>query len=265
MTPSTSSLNSDRLRQWLTLISIVAAFVVNAASNIFPINDLTIGEIANTLFSDVKIIPANYAFAIWGLIYLGLFSFGIYQFQTAQRSNPKLRDIGYLVVLASLAQIVWVFVFLDRMFGRSLIAMIVILVALMGAYLQLKMGQMSFSQKERWFINAPISLYLGWISVATITNVALVLYDSGWSAWGITPQLWTVIMMGIAGMIGVWLRIQYQETAFPLVLIWAFVAIAVRQSHEPLIMGSAIIISVILSLIGLGSTIFRRFSTSSPE
>ena len=263
MKPSTSSFDSDRLRQWLTLISIIAAFVVNVASNFAPINDLTIGEIANTLFSEVKMIPANYAFAIWGLIYLGLFGFCIYQFQPSQQQNPRLQRIGYWLVLASVAQIVWVLVFLSRLFGLSLMAMVVILLALIKAYINLNKGQISVPQKEEWFINTPISLYLGWISVATIVNVALFLYDSGWSGWGISAQLWTAILIAIAGVIGAVSRIQYQETAFPLVLIWAFVAIAVRQGNQPLIVWTALIVSLILALIGLGSTVTSRVSSSS--
>jgi hypothetical protein len=264
MTPSSSSFNSDRLRQWLTLVAIIAAFIINVASNFTPINGLTIGEIANTLFSEVQIIPANYAFAIWGLIYLGLFSFAIYQFQSSQQQNPRLQKTGYWVVGASLAQIVWVIVFLYRLFGLSLIAMVLILLALIQAYLKLHNNQVTVSAKEKWFVDAPIGIYLGWISVATIVNVALVLYDSGWSGWGISAQLWTALLIVVAGLIGAILRLRYHETAVLLVFIWAFIAIAIRQENQPLIVWTALIISLILSLIGLSTTVTKRFSASSP-
>lgn len=264
MTPSSSFFNSDRLRQWLTLVAIIAAFVVNVASNFTPINGLTIGEIANTLFSEVQIIPANYAFAIWGLIYLGLFSLAIYQFQSSQRQNPRLQKMGYWVVGASLAQIVWVIVFLYRLFGLSLIAMVLILLALIQAYLKLHTNQVTVSTKEQWFVDAPIGIYLGWISVATIVNVALVLYDSGWSGWGISAQLWTALLIVVAGVIGGILRLRYHETAVLLVFIWAFIAISIRQENQPLIVWTALIISLILSLIGLSTTVTKRLSVSSP-
>jgi hypothetical protein len=74
MQQSTSNHNQDFIRQLITLVAVVGAFVVNVASNIFPLNGLSIGAISNTLFKDVLIIPANYAFVIWGVIYLGLFA-----------------------------------------------------------------------------------------------------------------------------------------------------------------------------------------------
>ena len=84
----------DILRQFINLIAIVAAFGTNVAANLAPIKGLNIGEISNTLFKDVLITPANYAFAIWGVIYLGLFSFAIYQVLPNQRQNPHLRQVG---------------------------------------------------------------------------------------------------------------------------------------------------------------------------
>lgn len=80
-------------------------------------------EISNTLFKNVLIIPANYAFAIWGLIYLGLFAFGIYQALPNQRDEPDLRKTGYLLMIACVAQSIWVYLFLSRLFALSVIAM----------------------------------------------------------------------------------------------------------------------------------------------
>jgi uncharacterized membrane protein YqjE len=120
------------IRQVLNLTAILAAFGVNVLANIAPFNGLTIGEISNTVFRNVLITPANYAFAIWGLIYLGLITLGVYQVLPAQRQNPSLRQMGYLLVLASLAQILWVFFFQYRMFTLSLVAMLAILLPLIG-------------------------------------------------------------------------------------------------------------------------------------
>src|SRR5690242_12838638 len=133
----TSGNNWDFLRQLITLLAIIGAFVVNVLSNISPLNGLSIGEISNTLFNNVLIIPANYAFVIWGLIYLGLFAFGIYQFLPNQKHDLDLRKTGYLLVIACVAQSVWVYLFLSRLFGLSVIAMLLILLPLIGIYLQL--------------------------------------------------------------------------------------------------------------------------------
>ena len=88
-------LERDLLRQVINLLAIVAAFGTNVAANLAPIKGLNIGEISNTIFKEVLITPASYAFAIWGVIYLGLFSFAIYQALPPQRQNPHLRQVGY--------------------------------------------------------------------------------------------------------------------------------------------------------------------------
>jgi hypothetical protein len=137
MQQSNPNMYQSFVLQIATLVAIIAAFVVNVWSNIFPLGGLSIGAISNTLFQNVLIIPANYAFAIWGLIYLGLFAFGIYQILPSQRNNQYLRKAGLFIIVASIAQIAWVYLFLLRMFPLSVVAMLLILIPLIGAVLQL--------------------------------------------------------------------------------------------------------------------------------
>lgn len=251
------SLGSNLLRQWLTLGAIVAAFGVNVYANIAPPNGLTIGDISNKLFGEVQIIPANYAFAIWGIIYLGLIGLGIYQVMPAQRQNPQLERVGYLLVVASLAQIVWVFLFEYQFFGLSVVAMLGILLPLIGIYLRLGIGKERVSRKDKWFVHIPLSIYLAWISVATIVNVASTLYYWGWNGWGISPQVWTIIMLIVAAAIAATIIRNGVDIAYPLVVIWAFVAIAVRQANQPAIAGWAIALALALGFLLLVN-VWRR-------
>jgi hypothetical protein len=243
------SLNSNLLRQWLTLGAIVAAFAVNVYANIAPPNGLTIGDISNKFFGEVQIIPANYAFAIWGIIYLGLIGFGIYQVMPAQRQNTHVERVGYLLVVASLAQIVWVFLFEYQFFGLSVVAMLGILLPLIGIYLRLGIGKERVSRKDKWFVHIPLSIYLAWISVATIVNIASTLYYWGWNGWGISPQVWTIIMLIVAAAIAATIIRNGVDIAYPLVVIWAFVAIAVRQANQPAIAGWAIALALALGIL----------------
>jgi len=229
------SLDHTVLRQWANLIAIIAAFGINVFANIAPVNGLSIGDISNRFFSEVQIIPANYAFAIWGLIYLGLISFGIYQVLPAQRDNPHLRQIGYFLVVASLAQIVWIFLFEYQRFVLSLVAMLVILLPLIAIYWRLRIGEQRVSRQEKWLVHIPLSIYLAWISVATIVNVAIAFYSLGWRGEPLSPEIWTVIMILVGGGIAATIARKRVDIAFPLVIIWAFIAIAVRQANQPLI------------------------------
>jgi len=236
-----------------TLIAVLATLAVNTLSNFFPPAGLNIGEVANTILGGVQITPANYAFAIWGLIYLGLIAYGIYQLQGPQREDPTLRRADWLLIVACLAQIAWVYLFTFQLFWLSVAAMLVILISLIAAYLALDIGQTRASRDRRWLVHTPFSIYLGWISVATIVNVASALYISGWNGWGLSATGWTIVMLLIGAIVGGIVAIQRADVAFTGVFIWAYVAIALRQLSNPniaLTAGGVAIALIVLLLLG---------------
>ncbi|MBD2773927.1 tryptophan-rich sensory protein [Iningainema tapete] len=246
---SHSRSHHDLLRQLATLAAIVGAFVVNVLSNIFPFNGLSIGEISNSVFKNVLITPANYAFAIWGLIYLGLFAFGIYQVLPSHRHDSDLRKIGYFIVLACLAQIIWVYLFLARLFLLSVLAMLGILLPLIAVYLRLGIGINPVTRSKKWCVHIPISIYLGWIAVATVVNVACALYFLGWYGWGISAEVWTVIMSLVATAIAMLIIFQYNDIAYTGVTIWAILAIAIKNWQNPAIKIVTLAAAIALMLV----------------
>lgn len=238
----------------MTLLVILATFVVNAVTNRFPANGVTIGELANTVLGGVLITPANYAFAIWGVIYLGLLAYGIYQLLPEQGTNAVLRQVDYLLIAACLAQIAWVFLFQAQFFGWSVLLMGAILIPLLVIYRLLGIGLRPVSRAETWAVHVPFSIYTAWISVATIVNVASALYSTAWNGWGLAPLIWTVIMLLVGSAIGGVVALQRGDMAFVGVLLWAYGAIAVRQSTS-----TPIVVTVILAaLILLGALLARR-------
>ncbi|MBD1999362.1 tryptophan-rich sensory protein [Leptolyngbya sp. FACHB-541] len=232
-----------------TLLAILATLTVNALSNFFPPEGLNIGEIANTVLQGVQITPANYAFAIWGLIYLGLITYGVYQLGPSRRSEPRIRRASGFLIIACLAQIIWVYLFTTQLFWLSVVAMLGILLSLIAAYLQLGIGHIRASRSQRWQAFAPFSIYLGWISVATVVNVASALYSNGWTGWGISDVSWTVIMLIVSAIIAAIVAVQRADVAFTLVFVWAYVAIAIRQLNTPAIWITAVVGAI--ALIGL--------------
>ncbi len=222
-------LDKNLVRQLANLLAILAAFFTNVLANIAPIKGLTIGEISNTFFGDVLITPASYAFAIWGLIYLGLISLGIYQALPNNRNNAYLQKMGYYLVISSLAQIVWVFLFLSEFFVISTVAMFAILIPLILLYLKLNISFNSITKKQKWLVNFPISIYFGWITVATIVNVALTLSWIEWNGFGLSNVVWTILMIIVAAIVGILIRITRQDKVYSGVFIWALVAIAIRH------------------------------------
>lgn len=246
MKASTHKPSSGILLPLATLIAILATLSVNVLSNFFPPGGANIGEIANTILQGVQITPANYAFAIWGLIYLGLIAYGIYQLRPSERGNPTIRRVDSLLIIACIAQIAWIYLFTLRLFWLSVVAMLAILLPLIGAYLQLQAGSERVSQKRKWMAHVPFSVYLGWISVATIVNIASALYISDWDGWGISAEGWTAIMLIVGAVIAAMVAIQQADIAFTLVFIWAYIAIAIRQLDDPSIWITAVVAAMVL-------------------
>jgi hypothetical protein len=263
MNRSNQGFNPDIQRQVTTLAAVLGSIAINTLSNIFPLNGVSVGNLSNTLFASVQIIPANYAFAIWGLIYIGLIAFGIYQLQPSQRENPRLQHSGYLLAIACIAQCAWIYLFLGRLFPLSNLAMLGILVPLLVLYQRLEIGQERVSRQERWFIHLPISIYLGWISVASIVNVAIGLHSLNWDGWGIDSSVWTVMMMTIASFIAAVVSLQRRDTAYVLVIVWALVAIAIRQANTPLIMVTGWVLAIVLMGLNLVNELKPRSKTTT--
>jgi hypothetical protein len=245
----------SRVQQILTLLSIVAAIALNTYFNFFPIGGLNIGQISNQILREVLITPANYAFAIWGLIYIGSIGFGIYQLLPAQRENARLGWARLGVFWASVAQISWIFAFQLRQFWFSVAYIFVILVFLGIAYVGIRWEQPRLSRSEKWWVQFPLSTYFGWITVATVVNVASALYASNWDGWSIAPPVWTVILMAIAAAITVAIALLFQDVAYSLVIVWALIAIAVRHASLPLISFTGIGLAIGILLLLLFTTI----------
>ncbi len=179
-------MSKDRVRQILVVLAVLAMITVNILANALPINGQNTGEISDRF--DVFFVPAGYVFSIWGLIYLGLLAYAVYQALPAQAENPTLRSIGYLFVLSCLANIAWIFLWHYNLVALSVVAMLALLGLLLAIYLRLDIGRAPVAPAMKWLVHVPFSIYLGWITVATIANITSWLYEVGWSGWGSLPR-----------------------------------------------------------------------------
>jgi len=244
-------MNRDTIRQVLVVLGVIAVIVVNILANALPLNGLNTGEISDRF--DIYFVPAGYVFSIWLLIYLGLMAYAIFQALPAQKENPRLRSIGYLFLLSCLANIIWLFLWHYEVFLFTLVAMLILLLSLIAIYLRLDVGRVRVSRGEKWFVHIPFSVYLGWISVATIANASQLLYYLGWNGWGIPPEIWAVIMLAVGVILSAAMSLTRADIAYSLVLIWAYVGIAVAQAGTPVVVASAWIgAGLILVLLVIG-------------
>ncbi len=221
-------MNRNTLRQAITVVGVVATITVNVLANALPLNGKNTGAISDQF--PIYFVPAGYVFAIWGVIYLGLIAFAVYQALPAQAANPRLAAIGNAFALASVANIAWIFTWHYEVFPLTLVVMLILLASLITVYLRLGIGRFRVPAGERWAVHVPFSIYLGWITVATVANASQLLYFLGWTGGGIAPQMWAVIMLGVAMVLAVLMALTRRDVAYLLVLVWAFAGIGVKQA-----------------------------------
>lgn len=250
-TPDNYHNYQDLIRQLITVLAVVGSFLVNIALNIFPPYGLSLDAVYEKFYKGVLIIPANYAFGLWGVIYLGLFTLAIYQFLPYKRKDEDLRKVGYLLVIACIFQSIWLYLFLSRFLTLSVLAMFATLVPLMVIYSTLRIGRRRISGRKKLCLHIPVSIYLSWTSVATMVNVACVLYFYGWNGWGLNHQVWAVIMLVVAATIATLIIINCNDIIYVYVTFWILIAIAVRQSNIDLVRNLGIFLPIICLLVAL--------------
>ncbi|MDY0288237.1 MAG: tryptophan-rich sensory protein [Sphaerochaeta sp.] len=254
----------------LVTITFVLMVTVNALANILPIAGITTGEVSDSfpnLFA-----PAGITFSIWGVIYLLLGLYTLYQLGLFQKENPTdkalLAQIGSIFAFSSLINSVWIFCWHYQLILFSLVLMLFILLSLVVIHLTLRKTAMT--GKEWFFIRLPFSIYFGWITVATIANVTALLVTMGWSGWGLSEAAWTSTLIIIGTLIGITTAIQGRDIPYVATLIWAFAGILIKHTSEAAFNNAypTVIATVIGALVVLTATLvlilFMKRKTTAP-
>ena len=244
-------MRADRVRQGAVVLALIATVALNALANILPLNGQTTGDIANRY--PVRFIPANYVFSIWSLIYAGLIAYAVYQALPAQRTNERLQRTGWLFVLTCALNMAWLVLWHYEFFILTIPVMIALFATLFALYIALRMRGDPVSAMERVIVFGTFSVYLGWITVALITNIVTVLYQQGWNGFSISAEVWTVVLLIVGVGIAALFTRNKPDVAYVGVLIWAFAGIAVKQSDTPLIVIAAVVATLaIVALLVVG-------------
>ena len=214
------------LRQIMVVLTTILTITVNGLANALPINGMNTGEISDSF--NVYFVPAGYVFSIWGIIYIGMILFAIYQASPKQAENPRLARIGWWVVAGNLANAAWIFFWHYLLFGWTLVFMLILFVTLLFTYEGLRADNESATRSEFWLASVPYSIYLGWISVATIANVTDVLDFYNWGGFGIAPETWMLVILAVVAALAWAMAIRRQDVAYLAVLVWAIYGIIVK-------------------------------------
>ncbi|WP_051188997.1 TspO/MBR family protein [Halalkalibacillus halophilus] len=237
--------------QKLAIFNVFALLIVlfiNYLSNSLPLNGQTAGDISDRL--NVLFTPAGYVFSIWGIIYFLLIVWMIGQFVSINASNV-IQTVGPWFIISCLFNVSWLFAFHFEYFSTSLLVMILLLFSLIVIYRKLQKQ----TTPRAWQI--PFSVYLGWVSVATIVNVGVVFASYGLEFFGTSSIITTIILIFLATSLAVWFTISKKDIIYPLVFIWAFIGIAVERVDYTSIFYTAWAMVIVLSAFVL--TQFARW------
>ncbi|WP_026210006.1 hypothetical protein [Flexithrix dorotheae] len=245
----------------LNVVGFLMVIIINALANILPINNKTTGELSDqypNLF-----VPAGVTFSIWGLIYILLAGFVVFQLVSAFSSkyhDDFLSKISSWFLVSCLANSSWILAWHYEQVAISLTIMILLLFSLIQIYRSLHHKK---KEKENlgkiFWTKVPFSIYLGWISIATIANVTALLVNINFTGFGISEPQWAQALILAGIILSLIMMFKRQDIFYGLVVIWAYFGIYLKQnnsSYEGIVVVA--VFGILLIAIGIISQVIRK-------
>lgn len=223
--------------KYINLLFFAFMVVMNYLANALPLNGKTTGELSG-MFPNL-FVPAGITFSIWGVIYLLLLVFCILQFLPS--GQQAVTHIGWLFALTCVFNGLWIVFWHYGKVSLSVMVMLGLLVSLVWLNYQLK-------ETGPVIIKAAFGVYLGWICIATIANVTALLVHVNWSGWGISAEVWTIVLIATGMVITALVMLRLNNPWAGLAVIWAFAGIVIKRQGD---YRSIVIAAVLASLVVL--------------
>jgi hypothetical protein len=235
---------------FVNLAGFLAIVIVNSLAVILPINNRTTQELSDkypNLF-----VPAGLTFSIWGIIYMLLALFIVYQLIAAFKEKIGERflfeKIGVVFFISAVLNVGWILAWHYEIVWLSLVIMIALLASLLAIYMRFKIGKSDARVSEKVFVHIPFSVYLGWITIATIANVTALLVKVGWNKFGLSEQFWTVLVIAVGVFIALAVLFIRNDIFYCLVVDWAFIGILIKRLGDKAKPAPVVIITIIVGL-----------------
>lgn len=246
----------DTVRKWVVLVCMVAA-IVGSAIGSGAFGGTPIAEAAGgSLSADAtRLAPAVPAFSIWSVIYFGLAAYTIWQLLPAHKRDPRQRRLGYPMAASLILNAAWILSVQAGWLAVSVIV-IVLLVAVLAYAFRVSVVTRPLGMIEAVVVDGVIGLYLGWVCVATAANITSVLKFAGFTGWGIDPDVWAVVVVAVAGLVGVGLAVAGRGRLSPTAslcwgLAWVAVARFTGRPHSDATATAAIVAIVVVIIVTL--------------
>ncbi|HOY83070.1 MAG TPA: tryptophan-rich sensory protein [Rhodoglobus sp.] len=237
------------------VFALIGAFVGSGAAGGTPIQNAAGGALA----ADATLIaPATPAFSVWSVIYLGLIVYAVWQLLPGQSSAERHRRLGYWIAASLVLNAFWILSIQFDLLPLSVPIIVVLLAVLVQAFLQ-AIAYPPTSVADGIITDATIGLYLGWVCVATAANVTALLVASGFTGWGLPPELWSVVVVAVAAAVGVVLALVSRGRISPaLTLAWGLTWVAVgRLAGEPASLATGIAAAAAAALVLVVTIVIR--------
>lgn len=235
------------VQRWIFILAVLIIIVMNALSNSIPFGGQTMAEVSQKY--PTLVTPAGYAFSIWGLIYLSLAIFAYFQLAKGKRIRFYKLIWPYFLVSAA-ANVLWLVAFQNEWFEVSVVLIFALLGSLIFMFRYFYRLKRALSTTHRYFFQVPFSLYMGWVSIASIVNVAVLLTSFQIGFLADYEQLIAIVMISIAALLGLWILFTQSDYIFNFALVWGFAAIWVKQDATGILNASKFAaIGVLLAMI----------------
>lgn len=250
--------NGNLILKISAIIAFVAMIVVNGLANLLPIAGVTTGQ-ASDAYANL-FTPTGSTFAIWGVIYLLLglycaYQIGLFIKRKNEDTEKLLVDVAKYFILTSLANIAWIFAWHYNIIPLSVVFMLILLIGLIIVNDRIVKSKLSTS--ETFFLKVPFAVYLGWITVATIANITVLLVSLNWDGFGIAPEILTVIILAVGTLILVIRGLKDRSIPYILVGVWAYSGILIKHTSATGFDNQyqQIIITLIISIVIFALTV----------
>lgn len=242
-------------RQLILLAATVLTLVMNYLSNALPLFGNSNKEVSDMLPN--AFTPAGLTFAVWGPIFLGLAAFAVYQALPAQRGE-RLDRLFWPFLLGNLLNTAWLLAFQSLHYGLSVVIMLALLGSLVWLYRSVR--ALPPQGAEVWTLQVPSSLYLAWISVATMANITAFLVSVGVNdgVLGIGAATWAALLVVVAAVLGGFFLVHFRDYAFALVLLWAFLGVYLARPDVLLVTAGVTVAAILLVVAGVLGARSRR-------
>ncbi|MFE6507842.1 TspO/MBR family protein [Nocardioides sp. NPDC057767] len=208
------------------VLALVFALVANFLTGAQILDLPPIGEISDRYAT--YLTPAAYAFSIWTLIYLLLIVFAVHQARDLRHprdDNDLPQLLGPLFIVASICNGLWTYVFVKEWIGLSVAVLLTLTAALYAALWRLGVGTSRPSTKDFLMVWLPLMLYTGWVTAASIVNIATYLDSKDVT---VSP-LASIVVIAVLTVVLLILLFERNLRELLISCAWALVAIGLRQ------------------------------------